>query len=160
MNRLSLVPLLLGVVGLTVLAQVALAGEGRFATYPWPLAQLALRPSGEANLISYQRQSSTLTLSRNRLNEPHRLSIRSEGATRLSGQIQVNGRVVKTLEPGTTTLDLAPYLSGNTTTVALTADYAPASARVAMEFTGPETTVSQQTSGNGQLNYELVLELR
>lgn len=144
---------------LAILAQTAIAQQWVATSLPSAL-QTSVGAETHLAMTSYQRQTNTVTLRRDLLDEPHYLTLRSEGASRLNGQILINDRIVRNLDAGSLTVDLAPYLTTGTTTVTLTADYAPTNASVVLRFEGPETTVSQQLSGTGQLNYQLVLDVR
>lgn len=96
-------------------------------------------------------QSSTLSLSRANLNQPHILSITTSGK-RLTGKVVINDKVTKKLYGNKVEFDLSPHLSVGENTVEIDAGYAPASSNLEIEMNGPGSTVSQQTSGNGVVN--------
>ena len=107
---------------------------------------------------SSQRQSNTMTLDRANLNEPHELVVIT--SANLEGQIAIDDEVVASLNRGTTTLDVAPYLSADKVTrIDVTGTYSPSTASVTLQFEGPGVSMSQQSSGSGRLEYELNLEV-
>jgi hypothetical protein len=106
---------------------------------------------------SFQR--STLSLQSANLNQPHILKINSTG-TQLQGQIKINGKVVKELDNNQSEINLSPYLSTGQQKVEISANYTPLSAAVNVEVNGSGTNISQQTGGNGSLNYKLDLTIQ
>ena len=104
-------------------------------------------------------QSSSLTLSKANLSEPHILSITTSGK-RLTGKVIVNDKFVKKLYGNKVEFDLSPHLSVGKNTVEIDARYAPASSTVDVEVNGPETSVSQQNSGNGVVTSNINIMVR
>jgi hypothetical protein len=102
-------------------------------------------------------QETQITIDASRLDEPHNLIVRINGATQVSGHISVNGVVIHQLIVPEVNLDLSPYLSSGPQTVAVSATYRPGSSAVQVTFTAPNSNVVQQTSGSGLLNYRLHL---
>jgi hypothetical protein len=93
------------------------------------------------------------------LKQPHILSINTSG-DELTGEITVNGRVVKHIHRSKEQINLSPFLSVGKQTVAISARYAPASSSASVELSGPDTNVSQQTSGNGVLKYTMTVTVQ
>ncbi len=110
-----------------------------------------------SNSSGYQR--GRVSLSAANLSQPHILKIETS-ATQLNGKIIVNGKVVKNLNDKTTEIDLSPYLSGGEHKVEISANYAPATSSIKVELNAPNSNVTQQTSGNGILNYQLSISVR
>ncbi len=110
-----------------------------------------------SNSSGYQRGQ--VSLSAASLSRPHILRIETL-ATQLSGKIMMNGRVVKNLNNKAMEIDLSPYLSVGLHKVEISAKYAPAMSPIKIEFNAPNSNVTQQTSGNGILNYQLELSVR
>jgi hypothetical protein len=109
-----------------------------------------------AALQSSQRQVNTLTLDPANFDQPHELTI--ETSANLSGQITINGDIVASLVTGTTSLDIAPYLTAaETTVVEIVGTYHPTSATITLQLIGPDISISHQSSGPGQLDYQLNL---
>ena len=105
----------------------------------------------------YQRSS--LTLSAANLRQPHMLSINTSG-NQMTGEITVNGKVVKKISNNKVEIDLSPYLSVGEHTVEISARYAPTSSSVSVELSGPGTNITQQNSGNGILSYTMNVSVR
>ncbi|MBF2017494.1 MAG: hypothetical protein IGS23_20255 [Rivularia sp. T60_A2020_040] len=110
-----------------------------------------------SNSSGYQR--GTVSLSGANLSQPHILKIETS-ATKLNGKIIVNGKVVKNLNNKTTEIDLSRYLSVGEHQVEISANYSPAMSPITVEFNAPNSNVTQQTSGNGNLKYQLDISVR
>ena len=110
-----------------------------------------------SNSSGYQR--GRVSLSAANLSQPHILKIETS-ATQLSGKIIVNGKLVKNLNDKTTEINLSPYLSVGEHKVEISANYAPATSSIKVEMNAPNSNVTQQTSGNGILNYQLNVSVR
>lgn len=110
-----------------------------------------------SNSSGYQRGK--VSLSATNLSQPHLLKIESS-ATQLNGRVIVNGKVVKKLSSKTTEIDLSRYLSVGEHKVEISANYAPATSPIKVELNAPNNNLSQQTSGNGTLNYQLDVSIR
>lgn len=110
-----------------------------------------------SNSSGYQR--GRVSLSAAKLSQPHILKI-DTNATRLRGEIIVNGKVVKKMNNKTTEIDLSRYLSLGEHQVEISANYAPAQSPIKVELNAPNSNVTQQTSGNGILNYQLSISVR
>ncbi|ARV62989.1 hypothetical protein BZZ01_12550 [Nostocales cyanobacterium HT-58-2] len=109
---------------------------------------------------SFGYQKSSLNLSAANLNKPHILSINTSGA-QMNGEITVNGKVVKQISNDTSVkLDLSRYLSVGEHKVQVSARYNPPSSSVNVEVSGPGTSVTQQNSGDGTLNYTMDVSVR
>lgn len=110
-----------------------------------------------SNSSGYQRGK--VSLSAVNLSQPHILKLET-AAIRLNGTIIVNGKVVQNLSNKTTKIDLSPYLSVGEHQVEISANYAPISSPITVEFNAPNSNITQQTSGNGILNYRLSISVR
>ncbi len=109
---------------------------------------------------SYQQQTTGISVNSNALNSPHILSIKTTDNTQMDGEVTVNGVVIKKLQGSQTSFNLSPYLEKETNNVEISGTYKPASSEVKIEFSGPNTNVTQQMSGNGRLNQTLVITVR
>lgn len=107
---------------------------------------------------SYQRQDYTVSVNRDQVDQPHRLTIASAGA--IKGTITVNGEEVQTLERGSTVVNLAPYLKSGDMTVLLFGRYDPSAEPVTIRFQGPDTELDHQPTETGYLNYQLNLQIK
>lgn len=101
-------------------------------------------------------QQSVITIDSRTLNQPYRLQISSSG--QLRGQVIINGVSISTLRGTGTTINLTPYLNRYQTTIEVVGNYYPSSASVNLSLRGPDTVVSQQSSGDGVLRRRLILE--
>ncbi|EHC18569.1 hypothetical protein [Fischerella thermalis] len=104
-------------------------------------------------------QTSSVSLSATDLRQPHILRISTSGS-QLSGDVLLNGKVVKRLSSSQVEINLSPLLSAGEHIVEISGRYAPASSGVSVELSGPGISSSQQTSGNGLLHYTLNLSVR
>jgi outer membrane lipoprotein-sorting protein len=110
-----------------------------------------------SNSSGYQRGK--VSLSAANLSQPHILKIETP-ATQLNGKIIVNGKVVKKLKNQKTEIDLSRYLSVGEHKVEISANYSPKMSPIKVELNAPNSNVTQQTSGNGILNYQLEVSVR
>ncbi|MBW4635689.1 MAG: hypothetical protein KME30_28570 [Iphinoe sp. HA4291-MV1] len=109
---------------------------------------------------SFGYQKSSLNLSAANLSKPHILSINTSGA-QMTGEITVNGKVVKQISNDKNAkVDLSRYLSVGEHKVEVSARYNPPTSSVSVELSGPGTSVTQQNSGNGTLNYTMDVSVR
>jgi cytoskeletal protein RodZ len=113
----------------------------------------------QQNDQSSQSQRSTLNLDAASLSQPNILSINSS-ATKLRGQIVVDGKVVKRLNKNSSEINLSPYLSMGQHKVEITARYSPPTSGVNVQINGPGTNVAQQNSGDGALNYKIDVNVK
>jgi hypothetical protein len=106
---------------------------------------------------SYQQTS--IAVNSANFQQPHWLKITSI-AKQLSGEISLNGRVIKKLTGDRTQIDLAPYLSKGQHRLEIALNYVPNNASIDISFSAPGTNVVQQTSGNGKLRHNLIITVR
>jgi len=106
---------------------------------------------------SFQHQQTAITMNRTNLKAPHFLTITTARSTQLVGEIAVNGVVVKNINNNQASVNLSPLLSTGINSVEISGDYKPARDSVRIEFSGPGTKVTQQTSGNGILRETLII---
>ena len=109
---------------------------------------------------SYQQQTTGISVNSNALNIPHILSIKTTDNTQINGEVTVDGVVIKKLQGSQISFNLSPYLEKQTKKVEILGKYKPASSSVKIEFSGPNTNVTQQMSCNGKLNQTLVITVR
>ena len=67
---------------------------------------------------------------------------------------------VKDINSKKTEIDLSRYLSVGEHKVEISANYAPTMSPIKVELNAPNNNVTQQTSGNGRLNYQLDVFVR
>lgn len=104
-------------------------------------------------------QTNSLSISVANLKQPHILKINSPNA-KLQGEIRINGKVVRRLNSKQSSINLSPYLSRGQQKVEVSGRYTPATASVSVQMNSPDSNISQQTSGNGTLNYTLDLNVQ
>jgi hypothetical protein len=109
---------------------------------------------------SSQQQTTGINLSATALRSPHVLTIQAAANTRITGKVMVDGVEVKKLQARQTTFNLVPYLTKGDNKVEIVGEYRPISSNVAIQFSGPQTQVSQQVSGNGKLRQTLIITVR
>ncbi|MEO1402267.1 MAG: hypothetical protein AAFV72_13630 [Cyanobacteria bacterium J06635_1] len=112
-----------------------------------------------AQIYSSQTQETQVDIAAADLASPHILEISTPGVSQLSGEVLLDGVVIKTLSGEQLTFDLAPYLDTGSNVIEVTGRYSPASASVQLTLDGPGLSLSQQTSGSGNLAQTLVLEV-
>jgi hypothetical protein len=114
-----------------------------------------------ASTISRQTQKTAIHLSAVELKKPLMLRIGSaQLLTRATGEIRVNGQLLKKLNRSTTQIDLAPKLKLGKNTVAVSGQYSPANAAIDIELVSPNSHVSQKTAGSGTINQILAIEIQ
>jgi hypothetical protein len=114
----------------------------------------------QAVAMSQQTQETSINLSATDLRQPHILSITtSQVPTQVTGEITLNGRLIKKLSRTTARINLAPSLKMGKNIVAVSGKYSPASTSVNVEFSGPSTQISQQMAGNGSVKQVLVIRV-
>ncbi|MEA5572515.1 hypothetical protein [Calothrix sp. UHCC 0171] len=104
-------------------------------------------------------QESTISVNSENLQQPQTLKINSSG-TEFKGEILINGKVIKRLDRNQSEINLSPYLSTGQQKIEIKANYKPASANVNVDIVSSGSNISQQTSGNGTLNYTLNLTVQ
>ena len=107
-----------------------------------------------------QSQQIILDLDVSDLKLSHLLEISAAPGVRLTGQVTVNGILIQELSSNWISINLSPYLRDGRQTVEISGRYRPARAAVQIEFSGPDTTIIQQTSGSGLLSHLLVFHIQ
>lgn len=110
---------------------------------------------------SYQKQQTTVNVSSSDLDKPHVLSISaSQQETQLTGEISLNGQLIKSFTGNHNVLDLSPYLTLGRQIVSISGNYTPSHASVKIELTGKTTHISQETGGSGELQQQLIFNVK
>ena len=109
---------------------------------------------------SYHQQTTSISVNSKALKSPHILSIKTTDNTQIDGEVSVDGLVIKKLQGSQTSFNLSPYLEKQIKKIEISGTYKPASSSVKIEFSSPNTNVTQQMSGNGRLNQTLVITVR
>lgn len=109
---------------------------------------------------SYQQQTTGISVNSNALKSAHILSIKTTDNTQIDGEVTVDSVVIKKLQGSQISFNLSPYLEKQINKVEISGTYKPASSSVKIEFSGLNSNVTQQMSGNGRLNQTLVITVR
>ena len=110
--------------------------------------------------VQQQGQQTRISLSSNDLKKPHILKVSiPKAGNRLTGQIKVNGKVVKALRNNPTQMNLSPQLSRGRYVIEISGSY-PTNSSVTVEFSGPNTQVSQQAGGSGTIRHTLIIDVK
>jgi hypothetical protein len=117
------------------------------------------RTTSTSTSTSIQQQSTRITVDSRNLSRSHYLKVITSGQN-LTGTITVNKRQRSKLTPPETALDLAPYLTKGTNVIEIYGDYSPNNASITLQFFGAGNSVSQQSSGSGTLNHQLIIDVR
>jgi hypothetical protein len=118
-------------------------------------------PSAGASTVNQQIQKTAIRLSRAELKKPLMLRIGSaQSLMRATGDISVNGKLLKKLSRTATQIDLAPYLKSGKNIVAVSGQYSPANAAIDIEFVSSNSHVSQKMAGSGTINQILAIDVQ
>ena len=113
----------------------------------------------EAVFPKQQEQTAALAVDRSDLSTPLWLKVQTVDSE-LSGAIELNGKLLQSLNPKDNKVNLAPYLHQGRNVVKISGQYYPPHGSVQLELLGPQTQVSQQTSGDGDFQQTLMIEVR
>ncbi len=116
------------------------------------VSQSTSQPSAQSSSQSTSQQQTSLNLRSSDLRQPHILTIATSG-TALTGQIILDGEIIKQVTETQVEINLSPYLSVGQHTLEVSVGYTPASASISVELTAPNTQVMNQTSGNGRISH-------
>lgn len=115
--------------------------------------------SADAATVNRQIQETTISLETEALRHPHFLSISTSSTkTKLTGQIKLDGKSIWTFN-NSTKIDLSPYLDRGIHKIDISGRYLPTDDSIRVELIGPDTQISQQTSGSGAIAQTLILEI-
>ena len=109
---------------------------------------------------SRAQETSTIDLDSHTLRQPHYLTVSAEKGTQIIGQITLDGRAIQNIRGNRTAINLSNRLSRGRHLIEVFGNYRPASSSVQVEFSAPDTTVSQTTGGNGVVRQTLILDVR
>ncbi|WP_009545872.1 hypothetical protein [Crocosphaera subtropica] len=115
-----------------------------------------------ATLISqsYQEQQTQISLSQYELNRPYTLTIKtSNQGTQLQGEIRLNGRSIQSLNQHQTVINLSPYLQVGKQMIEISGNYTPINDSIIIELKSQNSQTSQTTSGTGQLQQRLIINV-
>ncbi|NES23073.1 MAG: hypothetical protein F6K41_30180 [Symploca sp. SIO3E6] len=107
-----------------------------------------------------QLQQTIISLNTVDTTQPHILSISAPTATELTGEIQIDSRVIQTLSNDNHQINLSPYLTTGRHTIEISGSYSPETASVTVEFTGNRKQITLQTGGDGNLSQTIIFDVR
>lgn len=114
------------------------------------------RPTEPNRVISQTQETSAITVDSENLD----LDIWSDRDAEITGEIWVDGVLVKTIRGNGTSLPLSPYLYRGKNTIEITGYYTPADSTIHVEVSGYSNTITHETSGSGTLQQTLILDVR
>ena len=126
------------------------------ATLVLPQTLINLKDDSNDFWENEQVQETTIDVNAANLRQPHILTI-SSSTRSLTGQIKLNGRVLKNITNRDIRINLSPHLRSGENTIEISGNYSPANSSVKVEFIGPNTQVNQQTGGSGKINQLLMI---
>ncbi len=104
-------------------------------------------------------QTATISIDRSDLSQPHVLRV--QGSPRMERvEVKVNGKVVKSIVNDTLEINLAPMMTSGRYEVDVAGTLPQANDTVSVNFVGKNTNVTQQFSGNRNINQKLVINIR
>jgi hypothetical protein len=106
-----------------------------------------------------QVQSTTISLDRADLSQPHILRVQGSGNMQRV-DVKINGRLVKSIANGSIELDLAPMMKVGSYQVEISGTSRRAEDTISLTFTGINTNINQQSSGFGIVKQLLVIDVR
>lgn len=105
-----------------------------------------------------QVQRSTINLFEEDLRDPHYLRINTSSDS-LRGEVQLNNRILSNLNRRNIEIDLAPLLRRGKNIVEIYGENSSANSSITLEFRGPQTRITQRTSGNSDINQILLINV-
>jgi myo-inositol-hexaphosphate 3-phosphohydrolase len=106
-----------------------------------------------------QAQSTTISLDRADLRQPHILRVQGSGhMNRID--VKINGKLVKSIANGSIELDLAPMMKIGSYQVEISGISDRSDDTISLTFTGANTNISQQSSGSGRIEQMLVINVQ
>lgn len=112
---------------------------------------------------SVQRQETDISLnltSSQPNQQPYTLRISAPEGTNLTGEVTLDGKVVRELKGNRVEINLSELLTKGQRRVRISGKYNPKQSPVLVELVGPGTQISQQTSGYGTLDQNLDINVQ
>lgn len=108
---------------------------------------------------SEQVQSTTISLDRADLSQPHILRVHgSPNMQRVT--VTINGRLVKSIANGSIELNLAPMMTAGSYEVEISGTSPRSDDTISLTFAGKNSSITQQSSGTGTIKQMLVINVR
>lgn len=115
------------------------------------------------NINAEQIQQVSINLNLNDLQQANTLKVikvNNLASGYLTGEIKLGGKTIKTIVSNTTELNLSPFLKKGDNVLEIWGNYSPIKSSIQVEFTGPNTAVSQQNAGTGKITHQLIINVR
>jgi hypothetical protein len=110
-----------------------------------------------------QTQFTTVGIYRADLSRPHVLRVRGSMNSTLVPMervdVKLNGKVVKSIVNSSLELNLAPLMTAGRYEVEVSGNTRQSDATIALNFSGANTQVNQQSSGTGKIKQKLVINV-
>ncbi len=104
------------------------------------------------------KQETIINLDIEELQENYLLKISGSTLnTRLTGNIKLNGRIIAKITGNSTQISLSPLLKKGKNTLDITGNYTPGTSGFQVELTSPNTQISQENTGNGNIKNTLII---
>jgi hypothetical protein len=117
-------------------------------------------PFAKASTSSQQTQETVINLSAADLKKSLVFKVSSsQSLTQATGEIRLNGILLKKISRTTTQIELAPKLRRGRNTVVVLGQYSPASAAINVEFISSNNHISQSMAGSGTIKQTLAIEV-
>ncbi|WP_150109199.1 hypothetical protein [Stanieria cyanosphaera] len=103
-------------------------------------------------------QENTISLSKQELQQPLYLKIKTSDTTILSGKISFKKRTIVPLK-NNLNLDLSTLLLPGKNEIELIGNYTPINNSISIEIQGKTTSISTSTAGSGILQQKLIIDV-
>ena len=111
-----------------------------------------------------QVQFTRVSIDRVDLNQPHILRVRgsiNQTAIPMARvEVKLNGKVIKSIRDSSLDVDLAPMMTTGHYEVVVSGTTTQTDATISLNFSGKNTQVNQQSSGSGEIEQRLVIDVR
>lgn len=101
-------------------------------------------------------QQAAVNINHKNLANPYILIVKGS-CTQLTGQVKVNGQVIKQLNINNNQFNLSPYLLLGKNTIQISASYSPSLSLIEVALLGLDSRIVQQTRGSGMLKHTLIV---
>ena len=101
-------------------------------------------------------QQAVVNINHENLVKPYILMVKVS-CTQLTGQVNINGRVIKQLNNNNNQFNLSPYLLFGKNIIEVSASYSPRLSLIEVAFLGIDSKIVQHTRGSGELKYTLIV---
>ena len=108
--------------------------------------------------LNVTTQTTVINLSSDELKESYVLKISgSRYNSQLTGNIKLNGLIIAKLTDNSTQINLSPLLNKGKNTVDIIGNYTPITSIFKVELIGVNTQVTQENTGNGNIENTLIV---